>query len=145
VAFHVTVIPSETARLSLYRGVPDQFSEAKTVIHFTIPSDAFAHTRADSQVVLHATLMDGSPLPSWLYFDRMTGTFDGVPPEDFLGELKIKVIARDAQGLQAEAIFRFNVGNTRAPQARTGFSQQMRGLAYMTPRQPAIAIAAMMK
>jgi VCBS repeat-containing protein len=145
VMFQPTVIPADTARLSLYRGVPDQFSEPNSVFHFTIPNDAFAHSRSDSQVILHAALMDGSALPSWLHFDRMTGTFNGVPPKDFIGELKIKVIARDSQGLQAEAIFRFNVGAPKTPQARTGFSQQIRSLAYMTPRGAGIGVAALAK
>jgi hypothetical protein len=128
----MVVLPGETARLVVYRGVPDQFSESGTVIRFTIPADAFAHEKEDSQVVFSALLIDGSALPSWLVFDRVNGVFSGVAPDDFLGELKIKVVARDSKGQQAEAIFRFNVSKAdRAPKAKLGLSEQLRGFAYL--------------
>ena len=134
-AFQPVILPSESPRLSVYRGVPDQFSEASSVIRFTIPENAFAHSKADSKVMLHATLTDGSPLPSWLTFDRLTGTFQGIPPKDFLGDLRIKVIARDAQGQQAEAVFRFSIGSQATDQAaRSGLTRQLRDSAYFAKR-----------
>jgi uncharacterized repeat protein (TIGR02059 family) len=130
--FGVVVIPSDVPNLMIYRGVPDQFCEANSAISFTIPTDAFAHTRAGAQVMLTATLTDGSRLPDWLLFNKISGTFQGVPPKNFSGELRIKVVAVDQQGLQAEAIFRFNIGGAK-PSAgnRTRFSDQVRRLAYL--------------
>jgi hypothetical protein len=107
------------------------------------PNDAFAHTRSDAKVALTALLTDGSPLPSWLVFDRETGSFEGLPPKNFSGELKIKVIARDAQGLQAEAIFRFSVGGmSKVPHAKIGFSQQLKSVAYFGAKLPASTLIA---
>jgi VCBS repeat-containing protein len=134
-AFEMAVLPGETQRLVVYRGMPDQFSEADAVIRFSIPPDAFAHEKDDSEVIFSATLMDGSALPGWLVFDRINGTFSGVAPRGFVGELKIKVIARDAKGQQAEALFRFNVGKAdRPPHAKVGLSSQMRGFAALNSR-----------
>jgi hypothetical protein len=49
-------------------------------------------------------------LPEWLSFDGETGKFTGVP-NGFVGELLIKVIARDEQGRQAETVIRIRIGN----------------------------------
>jgi hypothetical protein len=125
----MAVIPSDTPRLVVYRGVPDQYNEAESVVKFSIPADAFAHDKEDSQVVFTAIMMDGSPLPSWLIFDRLDGTFSGVAPRGFTGELRIKVIARDSRGQQAEAVFRFYIGKPASPNAKLGLSAQMRRLA----------------
>lgn len=125
------VLPGETARLVVFRGVPDQFTENDAVIRFTIPTDAFAHEKESADVIFAASMIDGSALPDWLVFDRVTGTFSGLAPRGFVGELKIKVIARDAKGQQAEAIFRFTVGRTQPPSAKRGFSSQLRGVAYL--------------
>ncbi|HEU5077587.1 MAG TPA: DUF4347 domain-containing protein [Opitutaceae bacterium] len=129
--FEVAVIPSDHPNLVVYRGVPDQYIESDTVVRFSIPTDAFAHDRSDSPVLFNATLLDGSPLPSWLMFDRENGTFSGVAPRGFVGELRIKVVARDGRGLQAEAVFRFQVGRSGQKTGKVGLSAQMRGLAYL--------------
>ncbi len=73
---------------------------------FTIPSDTFVHTDPQAEVSLSAMMIDGAPLPGWMAFDAVTGTFTGKPPGDFYGELQIKVIARDDAGRQAETIVR---------------------------------------
>ncbi|MEZ0218107.1 MAG: Ig-like domain-containing protein, partial [Rariglobus sp.] len=132
--FKVIVIPADIPNLLLYRGVPDSYIESNNPFSFTIPVDAFVHTQADAQVVLNATLTDGSALPDWLIFDRVTGTFEGVPPKSFTGELRVKVVARDSMGLQTEAIFRLFIGvpkPTAALQSRTGFTAQLRQFDYL--------------
>jgi hypothetical protein len=52
----------------------------------------------DGQNVLQVTLADGRPLPSWLHFDPVTGTLDGVPPAHFDGTLSLQVTVLDAHG-----------------------------------------------
>ncbi len=44
-----------------------------------------------------ATLGNGDPLPAWLNFDRDTQTFTGTPPQDFDGQIDLKVTASDGQ------------------------------------------------
>ncbi|MCU0793582.1 MAG: Ig-like domain-containing protein, partial [Opitutaceae bacterium] len=129
--FPVFVIMSDVPSLILYRGVPDQFMESNDPFNFTIPIDAFVHSSSEAQVILNATLTDGRPLPDWLHFNRTTGVFEGEPPANFVGELRVKVIARDAQGLQAEAVFRLFIGTKPAPKtaARDGVTAQFRAAA----------------
>jgi large repetitive protein len=136
VGFEITIVPSESPSLVTFRGVPDQFALGGATISFAIPRDAFAHTRPDAQITLTATLLDGAPLPKWLVFDRASGTFRGVPPKGFIGEIRIKVTAHDQRGLQADAVFRFHVGdNTIKPTAtKSGLSDQLRRLTYLSPR-----------
>jgi len=130
--FEMTVLPGDLPGLVVYRGIADQFSESESVIRFTIPPDAFAHQQEDSEVIFAATLLDGSSLPSWLVFDRTSGTFSGIAPRGFAGELRIKITARDTRGQEAEAIFRLQVTPAnRAPQAKLGLRAQLRGVAYL--------------
>jgi large repetitive protein len=138
----VTYVPAEAPSLSLYRGVPDQFSPPNSIVQFTIPRDAFAHTQPSVQVTLLATLVDGTPLPDWLVFNRSTGTFEGVAPRDFRGELRIKVIAVDEQGLQAEAVFRFYIGEpTTSSSPASGLREQLQRLSYLSRRAHGLEIS----
>lgn len=45
-----------------------------------------------------ATTQDGKPLPAWLKFDASTGKFQGTPPADFKGEVKVQVKVPQADG-----------------------------------------------
>lgn len=42
-----------------------------------------------------ATLTNGDPLPAWLAFDPTTRTFSGVPVDDNIGVIGVKVVAED--------------------------------------------------
>ncbi|MCL2021453.1 MAG: putative Ig domain-containing protein [Betaproteobacteria bacterium] len=67
---------------------------------FVLPQDLF--TDPDGDVLsLSATLADGSPLPTWLTFDPITGAFSGTPEAGSAGELSIKLTATDPGGLAA--------------------------------------------
>ncbi len=52
-----------------------------------------------------ATLADGSALPTWLVFDRVTRTFSGTPVGASNTTLSIKVVATDPGGLSANSTF----------------------------------------
>ena len=67
-------------------------------------------SRAGERLTLRAEMADGKAIPQWLTFNANSGTFEGTPPAGFTGELQIKVTARDGQGNEVEALFRFNVG-----------------------------------
>jgi filamentous hemagglutinin len=45
-----------------------------------------------------ASTADGKPLPAWLRFDPASGTFQGQPPADFKGELKVQVSVPQPDG-----------------------------------------------
>ncbi|MCT7956022.1 DUF4347 domain-containing protein [Laspinema palackyanum] len=61
---------------------------------FTIPDDAFSDPDGDP-LSYTATLTNGSPLPDWLQFDPSTGTFSGLPSQNAIGNLTIKLTASD--------------------------------------------------
>ncbi|HEY9835746.1 MAG TPA: putative Ig domain-containing protein, partial [Vampirovibrionales bacterium] len=61
---------------------------------FTLPDDTFSDPDGDSLTYI-TTLANGSPLPEWLQFDSITGTFTGLPTQDAIGNLTIKLTASD--------------------------------------------------
>jgi hypothetical protein len=123
--WQVSVVASDQASLQVFRGMGDQFAKAATEGSFGVPADAFVHTQAGIEVTLSAKLADGTDLPRWVRFDARAGKFSFDPPADFRGELRIKLIARDAQGREATTLFRFHVGDNAQP-GRMGLSAQLR-------------------
>ena len=119
--------PAQDLRVA--RNIPDQnFSSGGAAILVTIPADTFEHSNAQAIVTLTATLVDGKDLPNWLIFDSNTGTFRGVPPPTFEGELVIKVLARDEDGRQAETTIRVRVnkGDKVSLKGKPSLSAQLR-------------------
>ncbi len=43
------------------------------------------------------TLADGSPLPAWIGFDPLTQTLSGTPPQDFFGDVMLRLTVSDGQ------------------------------------------------
>ena len=124
--FRTVVAKAENPALMLFQGVPDQYAESGRALLMTIPSDAFVHTQADAVVRLAATLQDGRPLPSWVQFDAQTGKFTGEVPKGLVGELRVKLTARDINGHEATALFRINVGQAKNAMGKSGLSEQLR-------------------
>ena len=109
--FQVRVIPSEKPALMRDKGITDQFVDPGRVTTFNLPADAFAHTRAEAVLTVIARQTNGDPLPPWVLFNPQAGTFTVTPPPGFTGQLEIQVIARDNDGREAAANFKFNVGS----------------------------------
>ncbi len=126
--FTVVVIESPQPRLSLYRGVSDQYADAGAASSFAIPFDAFAHSDPNERILLSAGLANGKSLPRWVHFDPQSGKFEIEAPDGYNGELMIKVIARDTQGREASALFRFSVGERKGVErnGRASLSEQLR-------------------
>lgn len=138
--FQVRVIQSETPALMRDKGITDQFVDPGRVTTFNLPNDAFAHTRSEAVLTVIARQVNGNPLPPWILFNPQSGTFTVTPPPGFTGQLEIQVIARDNDGREAAANFKFNVGSgvvnndNRAPsppappppQGRLGVTDQIR-------------------
>ena len=139
----IAVLPAESELLSVFRGVDDQFLQAQAEGEFVLPWDAFAHSKADAQVTLEATLADGSALPAWIRFDPRTGSFSYRLPADWRGELAIKVKARDGRGNEVSTVFRIHGGEraraaAELPAGRSGLQEQLREAA----RQRQVAMKA---
>ena len=73
--------------------VDHTFEEDQSVF-IEIPSGTFLDVD-DDEILVSATLTDGSSLPAWLIFDAAAGTFFGLPPADFYGTIAISVTASD--------------------------------------------------
>jgi hypothetical protein len=78
-------------------------------LKFTIPQEAFIHSDPNAVVKLSATTLDNQPLPPWINFDPVTGTFTAVPPPGTSGEITVRVIAKDQFGQQAAQEFKIIV------------------------------------
>jgi hypothetical protein len=138
--FRVQVIQSEVPALMRDKGIADQFVEPNRTTTFSLPADAFAHTRPEAVLTVAAQQANGQPLPSWVLFNAQAGTFIVNPPPGFTGALEVQVIVRDTDGREATANFKFNVGSgpqvpaepaseaptTPRPVGRLGISDQIR-------------------
>jgi hypothetical protein len=150
--FRTVVVKADEPALVVFRGVPDQYTESGTRISLAVPADAFAHTQPKEVVRLAATLQDGRPLPAWVQFNAQTGQFSGEVPAGTVGELRIKVIARDMQGREATSLFRVNIGvvgngavekdGGKAPAGKTGLSDQLRQRSVAAQRDGRLAALA---
>jgi hypothetical protein len=129
--FRIVAIENAPPGLTINKGVTDQFVEQGTTSgKFTIPYDAFMHSKQDAVIKLQAKQANDAPLPSWATFDPQAGTFDVKPPPNFKGKVELKVIARDEDGREAVSIFRLFVGEEapaeQKPQSRNSLSEKIR-------------------
>ena len=83
---------------------PDAVAGADGRLVYQLPQGTF--TGGQGPVHLEATLKDGSPLPSWVSFDRATGRVVGHMPGGMVNPIEIKVQARDSKGNKAETVFK---------------------------------------
>ena len=96
------------------------FLESGMGIDFALPEDAFSDSDSESStslvdLALNVTDAAGGEIPDWLTFDPVQGKFVGVPPEDFIGQLKLKVEAVDEFGETAADILTLQFGDNQAP------------------------------
>jgi hypothetical protein len=91
--------------------IANQIATEDAGFNFQLPSDLFSDADAGDTLILSATLDDDSQLPSWLSFNQVTGVFSGIPANEDVGEISIKVIATDRSGVTAATIFDLNVVN----------------------------------
>jgi len=101
----------EVPTLVMAERIPDQFAERNSVAVISVPDRTFMVSTPGQQLTLTAEQANGTPLPPWLSFNSNTRRFEGQPPPNFVGELNLKVTARDGQGGEAEAQFRLQIGS----------------------------------
>jgi hypothetical protein len=115
----IVVVPPPPALL-INRSITDQFAEPGGVTTFSLPADAFAHSNTAVQLSLSARQANGEPLPPWLTFNPLQGTFQAIPPAGLQGQIEIAVTARDPEGREVTAVFKFNVGQGVVAPASSG-------------------------
>jgi hypothetical protein len=139
-SFRVVVTPAGNdgatgEALLLNRGMSDQSLQASGSGEISVPADAFAHTDPNATIQLSAMQADGQPLPQWIAFDPHTGKFEVHAPHGVNGDVVIKLVAHDAQGHEAIAVFKIHLGGKRhaaqghalaTPSARASLSEQVR-------------------
>ncbi len=84
---------------------------------FTFPDNTFTDENIPEGDILtySAVKADDELLPTWLQFNPNTRTFTGIPRNEDVGTLSVKVIATDVPGLTAEDIFDISIANTNDP------------------------------
>ncbi|HUH55452.1 MAG TPA: Ig-like domain-containing protein, partial [Rhodanobacter sp.] len=73
--------------------------------------------------VVQVSLADGRPLPSWLHFDPVADTLDGVPPADFSGTLSLQLTVLDGHGHVRNVPLELSTTTDRAPSRPEHVSQ----------------------
>ncbi|NCC30651.1 MAG: hypothetical protein EOM24_01360, partial [Chloroflexia bacterium] len=78
-----------------------------------IPAGSFTDRDRNDILTYTATLQNGKPLPNWLQFDATTQTFSGTIPAKAKGNINVRVVASDGQGVCSIAsdVFRVTIGN----------------------------------
>ena len=90
--------------------IADQSILTSVVFSLTVASNTFTDIDAGDLLTYSATKSDGSPLPNWLTFTSATRTFTGTPTTSDIGNLDVKVTAKDANNATVSDIFRISVG-----------------------------------
>ncbi|MFW5411213.1 putative Ig domain-containing protein [Pectobacterium brasiliense] len=104
--------------------IPAQSIAQDGSLSFTVPAGTFTDPDGDT-LTLSATLANGSPLPSWLTFNPVTGTFTGTPGNADVGILSIKVTATDTTNASVSTTFSLTVTNVNdAPVVATPIPAQ---------------------
>ncbi|RYU60913.1 tandem-95 repeat protein [Methylolobus aquaticus] len=110
---------------TLANALVDQNASEDAVFSFQVPANAFADVDAGDTLTFSATLADGSPLPAWLSFDAATRTFSGMPTNDDVGTLSLKVTATDSAGVFVSDTFGLVIANTNdAPTLTNAIADQ---------------------
>ena len=87
--------------------IPNQIINEDVGWIFTIPANTFSDPERSS-LTFAASLAGGAPLPNWLTFNPVTGTFSGTPPLNANGSVPLEVVASDGTSSVAN-LFTLNV------------------------------------
>ena len=93
------------------------YLESGMGIDYSLPDDAFTDADGEKSQDMEIVVSDaaGGELPDWLSYDPDTGTFSGVPPEDFQGTIKLRVEAIDEFGESAADMLTLQFGDNQSP------------------------------
>ncbi|KPA19342.1 adhesin, partial [Candidatus Magnetomorum sp. HK-1] len=95
--------------------IPDQSVDEDSSFDFTFDENTFNDIDIDDSLSYSAILEDGNALPSWLSFDKATRNFNGIPTNDDVGSISIKVIATDGSSESIFDVFMLTVNNVNNP------------------------------
>jgi AAA family ATP:ADP antiporter len=78
-----------------------------------LDADTFVDTDIGDALRYQAYLFYSTRLPNWIKFDTLNRRFEFHPPRHASGSLRIRVVARDFEGLEAEECFTLTWGEER--------------------------------
>jgi hypothetical protein len=88
----------------------DQTIDEDAPFEYTI-ENAFNDIDVNDVLSYSAKQTNGQALPSWLTFDAMAASFSGIPTNDDVGQIHIKVKASDLSGADISDTFSLTVNN----------------------------------
>jgi len=113
VATHFRISIEDVAQLPMLdTAIADQNATEDENFYFALAADTFSDGDGNSTLQYTASLDDGSDLPGWLNFDAGNLTFSGLPGNDDVDDLAVRVTATDGSGNSVSDIFRINVAAT---------------------------------
>ncbi|ETR65097.1 MAG: hypothetical protein OMM_14826, partial [Candidatus Magnetoglobus multicellularis str. Araruama] len=91
--------------------ISDQTINQDKTFNFAINSETFEEVDAGDILTYTSTLENGETLPEWLTFNTSTITFNGIPTNDDIGSLSIKITATDNSLESTFDIFTVTINN----------------------------------
>jgi len=121
----------------------DQTLSKNMAFVYQVPAATFVDEDADdalsygvSRVDAGGALVGAGELPAWLAFNAATGTFSGMPANEDVGSLHVRVAATDAKGASAYDTLVFTVTN-KVPEVAAVLpdqsSREFAGYSYLIP------------
>jgi AAA family ATP:ADP antiporter len=92
--------------------LPDMDITAGEISQFSLHEDSFLDPDEGDALRYLAFESFDSNLPRWVRFDALHRSFEFKPPPGSTGEIHIRVVARDFDGLEAEASFKVRFGDS---------------------------------
>ncbi len=92
----------------------DQELQQDRAFTYQLPEAAFTDPDGD-RLTVSAALASGDQLPAWLDFDPQARRFQGLPGNQDVGELTVRLIATDPGGLTATDTFQLMVADVNDP------------------------------
>lgn len=96
----------------LANAIADQTANEDSTFSFIVPANTFSDPDAGDTLTYAAILADDSPLPAWLSFDPASRSFTGMPTNDHVGELSVRVTATDEAAASVSDVFELAIANT---------------------------------
>lgn len=106
--FDLTIANTNDAPMLITR-IPRQSALEDNLFSFQVPAGTFRDPDVGEVLSLNATLAGGAPLPAWLSFDAISGTFTGTPAYADAGTLTVRIVATDGVGESVSTTLTLNV------------------------------------
>jgi Ca2+-binding RTX toxin-like protein len=90
------------------QAIAPQSVTVDNVFNYQFATNTFTDVDGDT-LTYSATLANGEPLPSWLSFDANSRTFSGTPLNGDVGEIAIKVTAKDPSNATVSNVFNLQI------------------------------------